>query len=212
MPPVVAFLSNVHGNLTALEEALAFLKRKGVTEIHVLGNLVGEGRAPNEVVALARKRGLQCLQGPFEAALAGRSPPPRLFPTETARERFEADVACNADTLESTHLRYLQGLPLERRLGAGGQTALAAAGRVGTPWKAFAMDAPVSAVRQELEMARADLVLLGTPGFPFVREEGTKRVVGTGSLHEPRHGEGRVTLLDLETGVVAQPVVAYPVP
>lgn len=209
MSPTVAFFSNARGVLPALTEALALLRKKGVQDAYCLGNLVGEGPLPNETVALARKHRLTVLLGPFEAAIAGRSPPPRLFPTREAEEAFHAAVQRILDELDSTHLRYLQNLPDERRFGAAGLQVLATAGRVGTPWKQLPPDAPQGAVLQEVEGAKADLVVLGTDGAPFVREAGGRRVVATGPLHDPRHHEGRLTLLDTATGEVRQLVVPY---
>lgn len=210
MAPLIAFLANPQGHLEALDEALAHLKRKGVQEVYCLGNLVGHGPATNEAVALARKRRITCLAGPFEAAIAGRSPPPRLFATRDAEEAFHESVQRILDDLDSTSLRFLQTLPGERRFAAAGRQVLAAPGRVGTPWKELAPDAPASSVLQEAEMAKADDIVLGTTGIPWVRETpGGRRVAATGSLSDPRHHEGALLTLDTETGELRHASIPY---
>ncbi len=44
----IAILSDIHGNLTALETALADIAEKGITRIFCLGDLVGKGPHPAE--------------------------------------------------------------------------------------------------------------------------------------------------------------------
>jgi diadenosine tetraphosphatase ApaH/serine/threonine PP2A family protein phosphatase len=52
----IALLSDVHGNLPALESVLADVDSEGVEEIWCLGDLVGYGAEPDGCVELARER------------------------------------------------------------------------------------------------------------------------------------------------------------
>ena len=52
----IAFLSDVHGNLTALEAVLRDLDRRGIEEVYFLGDVLGKGPAVHEAVALLRHR------------------------------------------------------------------------------------------------------------------------------------------------------------
>lgn len=47
----IAILSDIHGNLPALEAVLADLASQQVDSRYCLGDLVGYGASPNEVVA-----------------------------------------------------------------------------------------------------------------------------------------------------------------
>ena len=51
-----AFLSDVHGNLPALEAVLADLSHRGITEVYFLGDVLGKGPAVGEVISLLRAR------------------------------------------------------------------------------------------------------------------------------------------------------------
>lgn len=60
MPPEtdtrrIALISDVHGNLPALESTLAAIRQAGVDAIWCLGDLVGYGAQPNECVELAAR-------------------------------------------------------------------------------------------------------------------------------------------------------------
>ena len=52
----IALISDVHGNLTALEAVLADIDSRGITRIFNLGDYVGKGPRGREVVALCQER------------------------------------------------------------------------------------------------------------------------------------------------------------
>ena len=51
-----AFLSDVHGNLPALEAVLADIDARGIDEIYFLGDVLGKGQSVHEVLDLLRRR------------------------------------------------------------------------------------------------------------------------------------------------------------
>ena len=53
----IALISDVHGNLTALEAVLADIDARGITRIFNLGDYVGKGPRGREVVDLCRESG-----------------------------------------------------------------------------------------------------------------------------------------------------------
>lgn len=67
-----AIISDIHGNLPALEAVLADIERQGVNEIYHLGDLVGYNPFPNETVALIASRGIPGLRGNYDQAVLGQ--------------------------------------------------------------------------------------------------------------------------------------------
>ncbi|MDA4118163.1 MAG: metallophosphoesterase, partial [Thaumarchaeota archaeon] len=59
------FISDVHSNLEALE---AVLDEAGELELYCLGDLVGYGASPNEVIRILRKVGATCVLGNHDFA------------------------------------------------------------------------------------------------------------------------------------------------
>ena len=51
-----AIISDIHGNLEALNEVLSEIDRAGVDSILCLGDVVGYGPNPNECVDIVRDR------------------------------------------------------------------------------------------------------------------------------------------------------------
>src|SRR5438445_11179889 len=62
----VAFVSDVHSNLEALQ---AVLERLGDMSVYCLGDIVGYGASPNEVIALLRSRGVTSVLGNHDYAV-----------------------------------------------------------------------------------------------------------------------------------------------
>jgi diadenosine tetraphosphatase ApaH/serine/threonine PP2A family protein phosphatase len=67
----VAVISDIHANLPALEAVLAAVAAESPDELWCLGDLVGYGPHPNEVVALARARADVCLAGNHDLGVLG---------------------------------------------------------------------------------------------------------------------------------------------
>ncbi len=65
----IAIISDIHGNLPALEAVLHDIEKKGITQIYCLGDLVGYYCFFNEVVALLKEKNIHCLLGNHDYAL-----------------------------------------------------------------------------------------------------------------------------------------------
>jgi diadenosine tetraphosphatase ApaH/serine/threonine PP2A family protein phosphatase len=67
----VAVVSDIHGNLHALEAVLAALEPEAPDELWCLGDLVGYGARPNECCAEIEARASLCLVGNHDLAVRG---------------------------------------------------------------------------------------------------------------------------------------------
>ena len=67
----LAVISDVHGNLPALEAVLADIVSQGITDIYHLGDLVGYNPFPNETVALIEAAQIPGIIGNYDQAVLG---------------------------------------------------------------------------------------------------------------------------------------------
>ena len=67
----VAVISDIHGNLQALEVVLEQAGTSGFDELWCLGDIVGYGARPSECLALVRERSAICLGGNHDLVVAG---------------------------------------------------------------------------------------------------------------------------------------------
>ncbi len=66
----IAILSDIHGNIPALEATLADVAARGVTRIFCLGDLVGKGPHSDRVVDICRDRCERIVRGNWDDGLA----------------------------------------------------------------------------------------------------------------------------------------------
>ena len=78
----IALISDVHGNLTALEAVLADIDARGITRIFNLGDYVGKGPRGREVVDLCRERCEVNILGNWDDFLPD---PDRAFDTDALK-------------------------------------------------------------------------------------------------------------------------------
>lgn len=60
---MIAIISDIHGNLEALEQVLKDIEEQQITEIYCLGDIVGYGPNPRECIDLVEKHCQVCLLG-----------------------------------------------------------------------------------------------------------------------------------------------------
>ncbi|MDD2219761.1 MAG: metallophosphoesterase family protein [Desulfoplanes sp.] len=62
----IAVISDIHANLEAFEAVLADIENRKITDIICLGDCIGYGPNPEEVVRLVQKRAITCVLGNHE--------------------------------------------------------------------------------------------------------------------------------------------------
>ncbi|HEX6762087.1 MAG TPA: metallophosphoesterase family protein [Gaiellaceae bacterium] len=100
----VAVISDVHGNLQALEAVLGDIVREGADETWCLGDVVGYGPHPNECCALVRGRASLCLCGNHDLAVIGGLDVSDFSGDAAAAARWTQDV------IEPGHAEWLRSL------------------------------------------------------------------------------------------------------
>lgn len=65
----IAIISDIHGNLEALNETLAYLDAHRIDTLYCLGDIVGYGANPNECCNLVRRRNAVVVLGNHDTAL-----------------------------------------------------------------------------------------------------------------------------------------------
>lgn len=102
----VGIISDIHGNLHALEATLQELERVGCDHIVCCGDLVGYGARPNEVVDLIRSRNIPCIAGNHDHAA--------LLMTDISffNEVAKAAVLWTKKVLTEDNVQFLREMPM----------------------------------------------------------------------------------------------------
>src|SRR6056297_2278159 len=62
----IAVFSDIHGNIEALQKVMEDIKRAEVDKIYCLGDLVGYGPYPNEVIELIKENEIETVMGNYD--------------------------------------------------------------------------------------------------------------------------------------------------
>jgi predicted phosphodiesterase len=110
----VAVISDIHGNLHAVQAVLAALAGERPDAIWCLGDLVGYGPRPNECAAIVAERADLCLIGNHDLAALGR------IDLAEFNEDAAESARWTASTLDDASRSYLEKLePRGDRAGLG---------------------------------------------------------------------------------------------
>lgn len=208
-----ALISDIHGNIEALDAVLADIDARGdggsfVDAIYHLGDLVGYSSRPNEVVARLRESGIAGVAGNYDSTVATGYKHCGCK-SESARQEELAHISYEY-TLRATSpqtKRYLAGLPFSldlRPLGghlAGPRLVLVH----GTPvlnTVYFTEDRSGDFCRKMATVAglrAGDVLAFGHTHKPWSRAVDGVTFVNTGSVGRPKDGDWRAgyVLVDL---------------
>jgi len=111
----VGFISDIHGNLFALDAVLAELESDGVDELVCLGD-VAVGPQPTESLARVRELGCPVIMGNWDAAFVGGMPPAG----DELAERLNEIHSWWAEQLSPADLEFTRGFLPQLELALDG--------------------------------------------------------------------------------------------
>lgn len=188
-----ALISDIHGNLHALQAVLEALKEKSAERVACLGDIVGYGAHPNECMDAVRDLTDAVVVGNHDQAATGQQ-------DITWFNRYAQEAArWTRRTLRGEHLDYLRNLPWEHRERG---LLFVHSSPVDPP----AFDYLFGPGDAQRALRQADVgervVFVGHSHTPFDYEGAEGRLINVGSVGQPRDGDPRAafTLFDTDTG------------
>jgi putative phosphoesterase len=199
----VAVITDVHGNLPALQAALARIDELGISEIYCGGDLVGYGPHPNEVVALVAEREIPAIYGNYDYAIArDEHDCGCAYVDQHDRELGQQSVEWTLAHTDKTAKDWMRDLPFDLRFEIGEQHVHLVHGSPRKVNEYLFEDKPAS-LYERLAAAEADPALVfGHTHKPWMREYGDVLFVNCGSVGKPKDGDprGAFAVLDLDDG------------
>lgn len=197
-----ALLPDIHGNLPALEAVLADAERRGLDAAYHLGDLVGYGPWPDEVVALLAGRGIGGVAGNYDSTVATGADHCGCRAENPAQEAlahrsYEWTLARVGDGTR----RALGALPFRLDLRpAGGHHSGPTLFLVhGAPtlntlyWDATRSDDFARRMGEKLGAREGDAVACGHTHLPWRRTVDGALYVNAGSVGRPKDGDPRAS-------------------
>jgi predicted phosphodiesterase len=205
----IAALSDVHGNVTALEAVLADIAREKPDRVVVAGDLVLNGPEPAAVVDLLRSlatEGTAVVSGNTDIAVADFDFA-AAFPwmTDGVPDPIVVAAEWAHEALGEERLEWLRGLPAERRVRADDDTlVLICHASPGSQTAGFDQDLDPPVTIERVARTDARVIVCGHTHLPEVRDLGWKVIVNDGSAGYVFDGDPTASwaLIDIDAGEV----------
>ena len=189
----ITIFGDIHANLPALEAVLADMVSRGLENRYCLGDLVGYGTFPNEVIALICARNIPTIMGNYDLGVGNDSDDcgcAYKAPKDEARGKLSIAWA-NAHTLPE-HKAYLRTLADNIPLQLGGLRVLLVHGSPRKVNEYLYEDRPTSSFERLLDQTDADVLVCGHTHLPYHKILPSGRhVVNAGSVGKPKDRDSR---------------------
>ena len=183
-------ISDVHGNLTALNRVLD--SSEGYDLVICAGDIVGYGPNPEECVDAIRGLHAACVAGNHDAEVAGGE----SFGANPAASQA---IRIHRRLLSAEQTAWLRGLPRGLELDLAGIKVAVFHGSPVQPLReyVFPLDARIQA-DQFLELTGTDVIILGHTHVPFELRTQAGFIINPGSVGQPRDGDPRASYAVME--------------
>jgi putative phosphoesterase len=183
----IAFISDIHGNYSALSAVLKSIKKLKIEKIYCLGDIVNYYYEPDKCINLLKKNNVKCIKGNHEKILF------ETYKNEAKIEQYcklyGNSIRINHAKLNDEHLKYLKSLNFQKKIVINGKKILLCHG---APWKHDFYFYPN--VKQKwinkIKKYKYDFIILGHTHIPMYKYLSKKiKIINPGSVGQPRNGK-----------------------
>jgi predicted phosphodiesterase len=180
----LALVSDIHGNISALEAALAEIEKASPDRILILGDLVQNGPRPAEVIEAVRaleSANAYVIAGNTDIAVADGDYSAAFPWLDEVPAGHRAVAEWTREQLSDEQLEYLRRLPAERRVSYGDDMVLGTHASPGSQTLGLPADLDPAITVQRVTRTDASVIACGHTHMAEVREFGRKLIVNPGS-------------------------------
>jgi len=206
----IALYSDIHGNLLALDAVLADIGASGITERYCLGDLVGYGPRPAEVISRVIATGDPVIRGNYDDGVGKRSGNCGCYyPTPESKDDGAASYAFTDGALGEVDHAYLTDLADDIRLEEEDARVLLCHGSPRRINEYLMPDRPADNLAKLADIGEADVICFGHVHMPYHRvltaaDGRAVHFVSDGSVGRPKDGDPRACWAELVFGTKAE--------
>lgn len=182
----IAIISDIHANVYALINILENIDDEKVDAIICLGDLVGYGPHPNEVVSMIRRRHILCIKGNYDSSVVDNE---YSYIRETPINSFSLPWTVNE--LREENRIFLENLPSSLTLNIANKNFLFVHG---SPYKIneYLLE-DEDTTRNIMNNISEDVLVCAHTHIPAIKEFGNKMYINCGSIGKPKIGRPNST-------------------
>ncbi|MFT8347732.1 metallophosphoesterase family protein [Clostridium saccharoperbutylacetonicum] len=191
----IAVISDIHANIYALINILENIDDEKVDTIICLGDLVGYGPHPNEVISMIRRRYILCIKGNYDSSVVDNK---YSYIRETHINSFSLPWTVNE--LREENRIFLENLPSKLILNIEGKNILFVHGSPNEINEYLLEDGDNT--HKIMNTITEDVLVCAHTHIPGIKEFGNKLYINCGSIGKPKIGRPNSTycILDVTKG------------
>ena len=194
----IALFSDVHANLHALEAVWTQIERDKPDAVYCLGDLVGYGAYPNEVVEFIRGHEIPTVRGNYDEGVGLDLQDCGCAYKDRNQARLgKLSLQWSRIHTSDENKGYLRSLPTHIRLEEGHPHLLLVHGSPRKINEYLYEDRHQATFERVVKAAGTDVLLFGHTHLPYSKMVGTTLFVNTGSVGKPKDGDPRAGYVTL---------------
>ena len=192
-----AVIGDIHANLPALQAVLEHARSQSIDEIWNIGDSIGYGAFPDEVIQFLMQTEIISILGNYDAKVLRFEQKKKKWKKKKLHEKWLA-FKFASDHLAESSRNYLKSLPEEIGLEREGWRILLTHGSPGSPEEHLTPNTPNNRLQEIASQTPADIILCGHSHIPFTRLCDKTWFINTGSVGRPDDGDPRASYVIIE--------------
>jgi putative phosphoesterase len=188
----IAVLSDIHANIHALEAVWDDLVKQKPDAVYCLGDLVGYGAFPNEVISFIRDHEIPTVMGNYDEGVGYDLPDCGCIYRDPFLSRMgDLSLRWSREVTHIENKRFLQSLPIQIRLDDRRPHLLFVHGSPRKINEYLYEDRPQATFERIAKLAGCDVLLFGHTHLPYQKRVAETLFVNAGTIGKPRDGDSR---------------------
>src|SRR5690606_38206613 len=188
----IAIISDIHGNLSALDAVLADLRSRPVDATYCLGDLVGYAAHPNEVTERIRAEGIPTIMGNYDDGVGfERDECGCAYTNPVDKELGDRSLAWTKATVTAENKAFLRTLVSDIRLDASRRRVLRVHGSLCSINVYFLAGCTITSSHRLAASSCADILVFGHTHKPYTKLLDDVLFANAGSVGKPKDGDWR---------------------
>src|SRR5690625_821518 len=203
----LAFISDIHGNATALDAIVKDIRHRSIDKIFVLGDLCYRGPEPQASLDLVRSLDTDVIKGNADEWVVrgvreGEVP-------DSVHSIMNEERDWTVSTLGNESIEYIKNLPTELSLTFDNVDIHAFHATPTSLFDVVPSDASDEILTEEIMVSDADIFIYGHIHKPYVRFIDGKCIINTGSVGLPFDGSNKAsyTIVEIEENNIGASII-----
>lgn len=197
----LAVISDIHSNLHALQAVWQDIENQHPDVVYCLGDLVGYGAFPNEVIEFIRDRSIPAVMGNYDEGVGFDMDECGCVYKEPYEERLgKQSLSWSRENTRVELKAYLRELPMQIRLEDQRPRILLVHGSPRKINEYLYEDRPPATFERIARLAGCDVLFFGHTHLPYHKRVAGTLFVNCGTVGKPRDGDTRAGYMQVTLG------------